>query len=155
MWKEFKEFAMKGNVVDLAIGVVIGGAFGKIVTSLVNDIIMPIVGRLVGKVDFSNLYINLSGQQFNSLQEAQAAGAATINYGLFLNNLINFLIIAFSIFIVIKQINKLKDFTMKKEDAQAEAAEKDCPYCYTKIDIKATRCPNCTSVLEESSNQSS
>ena len=85
MWKEFKEFAMKGNVIDLAIGVVIGGAFGKIVTSLVNDIIMPVVGSLVGKVDFSNLYINLSGQQFNSLQEAQAAGAATINYGLFLN----------------------------------------------------------------------
>ena len=100
MWKEFKEFAMKGNVIDLAIGVIIGGAFGKIVTSLVNDIIMPVIGRLVGKVDFSNLYINLSGQQFNSLQEAQAAGAATINYGLFLNNLINFLIIAFSIFIV-------------------------------------------------------
>ena len=114
MWKEFKEFAMKGNVIDLAIGVVIGGAFGKIVTSLVNDIIMPVIFRLVGKVDFSNLYINLSGQQFNSLQEAQAAGAATINYGLFLNNLINFLIIAFSIFIVIKQINKLKNFTKKK-----------------------------------------
>lgn len=155
MWKEFKEFAMKGNVIDLAIGVVIGGAFGKIVTSLVNDIIMPVVGSLVGKVDFSNLYINLSGQQFNSLQEAQAAGAATINYGLFLNNLINFLIIAFSIFIVIKQINKLKNFTMKKEEVKVEATEKDCPYCYTKIDIKATRCPNCTSILEESSNQSS
>ncbi len=155
MWKEFKEFAMKGNVIDLAIGVVIGGAFGKIVTSLVNDIIMPVVGSLVGKVDFSNLYINLSGQQFNSLQEAQAAGAATINYGLFLNNLINFLIIAFSIFIVIKQINKLKNFTMKKEEVQVEATEKDCPYCCTKIDIKATRCPHCTSVLEEATNQSS
>lgn len=153
MWKEFKEFAMKGNVVDLAIGVVIGGAFGKIVTSLVNDIIMPVVGSLVGKVDFSNLYINLSGQQFNSLQEAQAAGAATINYGLFLNNLINFLIIAFSIFIVIKQINKLKNFTMKKEEVKVKATEKDCPYCYTKIDIKATRCPHCTSVLEEANNQ--
>ena len=153
MWKEFKEFAMKGNVVDLAIGVVIGGAFGKIVTSLVNDIIMPIVGSLVGKVDFSNLYINLSGQQFNSLQEAQAAGAATINYGLFLNNLINFLIIAFSIFIVIKQITKLKNFTMKKEEVKVKATEKDCPYCYTKIDIKATRCPHCTSVLEEANNQ--
>ena len=152
MWKEFKEFAMKGNVIDLAIGVVIGGAFGKIVTSLVNDIIMPVVGSLVGKVDFSNLYINLSGQQFNSLQEAQAAGAATINYGLFLNNLINFLIIAFSIFIVIKQINKLKNFTMKKEEVQVEATEKDCPYCCTKIDIKATRCPHCTSVLEEATN---
>ena len=152
MWKEFKEFAMKGNVIDLAIGVVIGGAFGKIVTSLVNDIIMPVIGRLVGKVDFSNLYINLSGQQFNSLQEAQAAGAATINYGLFLNNLINFLIIAFSIFIVIKQINKLKNFTMKKEEVKVEATEKDCPYCCTKIDIKATRCPHCTSVLEEATN---
>ncbi|UXZ09663.1 large conductance mechanosensitive channel protein MscL [Clostridium perfringens] len=152
MWKEFKEFAMKGNVIDLAIGVVIGGAFGKIVTSLVNDIIMPVVGSLVGKVDFSNLYINLSGQQFNSLQEAQAAGAATINYGLFLNNLINFLIIAFSIFIVIKQINKLKNFTKKKKEVKVEATEKDCPYCYTKIDIKATRCPHCTSVLEEATN---
>ncbi|AQW22562.1 large conductance mechanosensitive channel protein MscL [Clostridium perfringens] len=152
MWKEFKEFAMKGNVIDLAIGVVIGGAFGKIVTSLVNDIIMPVVGSLVGKVDFSNLYINLSGQQFNSLQEAQAAGAATINYGLFLNNLINFLIIAFSIFIVIKQINKLKNFTMKKEEVKVEATEKDCPYCCTKIGIKATRCPHCTSVLEEATN---
>ncbi|WP_415328619.1 large conductance mechanosensitive channel protein MscL [Clostridium perfringens] len=152
MWKEFKEFAMKGNVIDLAIGVVIGGAFGKIVTSLVNDIIMPVVGSLVGKVDFSNLYINLSGQQFNSLQEAQAAGAATINYGLFLNNLINFLIIAFSIFIVIKQINKLKNFTNKKEEVKVEATEKDCPYCCTKIDIKATRCPHCTSVLEEATN---
>ncbi|UBK91946.1 large conductance mechanosensitive channel protein MscL [Clostridium perfringens] len=152
MWKEFKEFAMKGNVIDLAIGVVIGGAFGKIVTSLVNDIIMPVVGSLVGKVDFSNLYINLSGQQFNSLQEAQAAGAATINYGLFLNNLINFLIIAFSIFIVIKQINKLKNFTMKKEEVKVEATEKNCPYCCTKIDIKATRCPHCTSVLEEATN---
>ena len=152
MWKEFKEFAMKGNVIDLAIGVVIGGAFGKIVTSLVNDIIMPVVGSLVGKVDFSNLYINLSGQQFNSLQEAQAAGAATINYGLFLNNLINFLIIAFSIFIVIKQIHKLKNFTMKKEEVKVEATEKDCPYCCTKIDIKATRCPHCTSVLEEATN---
>lgn len=149
MWKEFKEFAMKGNVVDLAIGVVIGGAFGKIVTSLVNDIIMPLVGRLVGKVDFSNLYINLSGQHYNSLQEAQAAGAATINYGLFLNNLVNFLIISFSIFIVVKQINKFKYFSMKKEEVEVKATEKDCPYCFTKIDIKATRCPNCTSTLEK------
>ncbi len=124
MWKEFKEFAMKGNVIDLAIGVVIGGAFGKIVTSLVNDIIMPVIGSLVGKVDFSNLYINLSGQQFNSLQEAQAAGAATINYGLFLNNLINFLIIAFSIFIVIKQINKLKNFTKKKKKLKLKLQKK-------------------------------
>lgn len=152
MWKEFKEFAMKGNVVDLAIGVVIGGAFSKIVTSLVNDIIMPVIGSLIGKVDFSNLYINLSGKEFNSLSEAQAAGAATINYGLFLNNLINFLIISFSIFIVIRQINRLRDFTTKKEEVEVKVTEKDCPYCLTKIDIKATRCPNCTSVLEDSQN---
>lgn len=152
MWKEFKEFAMKGNVVDLAIGVVIGGAFGKIVTSLVNDIIMPLIGSLIGKVDFSNLYINLSGKEFNSLSEAQAAGAATINYGLFLNNLINFLIISFSIFIVIRQINRLRTFTTKKEEVEVKTTEKDCPYCFTKIDMKATRCPNCTSVLNDSQN---
>ncbi|NME83994.1 large conductance mechanosensitive channel protein MscL [Clostridium sp. SM-530-WT-3G] len=152
MWKEFKEFAMKGNVVDMAIGVVIGGAFGKIVTSLVNDIIMPLVGSLIGKVDFSNLYINLSGQHFNSLQEAQAAGAATVNYGLFLNNLINFFIIAFSIFIVLKQANKIKSFAIKKEETEVKVTEKDCPYCFTKIDIKATRCPHCTSILEETNN---
>ncbi|GAA0069971.1 large conductance mechanosensitive channel protein MscL [Clostridium sardiniense] len=151
MWNEFKKFAMKGNVVDLAIGVVIGGAFGKIVTSLVNDVIMPIIGNLVGKVDFSNLYINLSGQHFNSLKEAQAAGVATINYGLFLNNVINFLIIAFSIFIVIRQINKFKDLTMKKKEVVVTT--KDCPYCFTEIDIKATRCPNCTSILENYNNK--
>lgn len=147
MWNEFKKFAMKGNVVDLAIGVVIGGAFGKIVTSLVNDIIMPLIGTLVGKVDFSNLYINLSGQHFNSLQEAKAAGVATINYGLFLNNIINFLIIAFSIFLVIRQINKLKDFAIKKEEVKPTT--KTCPYCFTEIPIEAVRCPHCTSKLSE------
>lgn len=152
MWKEFKEFAMKGNVIDMAVGVVVGGAFGKIVTSLVNDIIMPLVGSLIGKVDFSNLYINLSGKHFNSLQEAQAAGAATINYGIFLNNLINFFIIAFSIFIVLKQINKIKDFAIKKEETEVKVTEKNCPYCFTKIDIKATRCPHCTSILEEANS---
>ncbi len=147
MWEEFKKFAMKGNVLDLAIGVVIGGAFGKIVTSLVDDIIMPIVGSLVGKVDFSNLYINLSGTNFNSLKEAKAAGAATINYGLFLNNIINFLIIAFSIFIVIRQANKLRDFAIRKKKEEPPTSKK-CKYCFTEIDIKATRCPNCTSILE-------
>lgn len=151
MWKEFKKFAMKGNVVDLAIGVVIGGAFGKIVTSLVNDIIMPLIGNLVGKVDFSNLYINLSGQHFNSLKEAQAAGVATINYGLFLNNVINFLIIAFSIFIVIRQINRIKDLAIKKKEELPTT--KACSYCFTEIDIKATRCPNCTSILENYNNK--
>lgn len=147
MWKEFKKFAMKGNVIDLAIGVVIGGAFGKIVSSLVNDIIMPLVGRLVGKVDFSNLYINLSGTHYSSLQEAKTAGAATINYGIFLNNVINFLIISFSIFLVIKQFTKVKEIAGKKEEEKITS--KTCPYCYTEIHVDATRCPNCTSVLNE------
>ncbi|MDO5040140.1 large conductance mechanosensitive channel protein MscL [Clostridium sp.] len=147
MWNEFKKFAMRGNVVDLAIGVVIGGAFSKIVTSLVNDIIMPAVGSLVGKVDFSNLYINLSGKPYDSLKAAQAAGAATINYGIFLNNILNFLIIAFSIFIVIRQLNKIKDRAFRKEKATEEATTKDCPYCFTEINIEATRCPHCTSEL--------
>lgn len=143
MWKEFKKFAMKGNVLDLAVGVIIGGAFSKIVASLVNDIIMPIVGKLVGKVDFSNLYINLSGKEFSSLAEAKKAGVPTINYGLFINNIIDFLIIAFSIFIVIKQINRFR----KKEDAPITT--KKCQYCYTEIPIEAKRCPHCTSILEE------
>ncbi|WP_050607884.1 large conductance mechanosensitive channel protein MscL [Clostridium niameyense] len=151
MWDEFKKFSMKGNVIDLAIGVVIGGAFGKIVSSLVNDIIMPLVGRLVGKVDFSNLYINLSGTHYNSLQEAKAAGAATINYGIFLNNVINFLIISFSIFLVIKQFTKVKEITGKKEEQKTLV--KTCPYCYTEIHVDATRCPNCTSVLNEEITQ--
>ena len=113
MFKEFKEFAMKGNIVDLAVGVVIGGAFGKIVTSLVNDIVMPLVGILMGKVDFSNLFFALGNGDFKTIQEAKDAGVATINYGLFINNIIDFLIVAFSIFIVIKQINR---FSKKKEE---------------------------------------
>lgn len=145
MLKEFKEFAVKGNAVDLAVGVVIGGAFGKIVSSLVNDIIMPLVGRLLGKVDFSNFFINLSGGSYKTLADAKAAGAATINYGLFINNIIDFLIIAFSIFIVIKQINR---FTKKKEEP-APVKTKKCKYCCTEIAIEATRCPHCTSVLED------
>lgn len=151
MWEEFKKFAMKGNVLDLAIGVVIGGAFGKIVTSLVDDIIMPIVGSLVGRVDFSNLYINLSGENFNSLKEAKAVGAATINYGLFLNNVINFLIIAFSIFMVIRQTNKFKDLAIRKKKEELPTS-KICKYCFTEINIKATRCPNCTSILENNNS---
>lgn len=149
MWKDFKQFAMKGNVVDMAVGVVIGGAFGKIVTSLVNDIIMPLVGLLLGKIDFSNLYINLSGKDYPSLQAAKAAGAATINYGLFLNNLINFLIIAFSIFIAIREMNRLKNFAIKKKEEEFKVTEKECPYCFSKINVDATRCPHCTSILSE------
>lgn len=143
MLKEFKEFAMKGNIVDLAVGVIIGGAFGKIVTSLVNDIVMPLVGLLIGKVDFSNLFIALGDGEFKTILEAKNAGVATINYGLFINNIIDFLIVAFSIFIVIKQINK---FTKKKEEKPVENKKK-CPYCYSEIHIDAKRCANCTSEL--------
>ncbi|GEB30788.1 MULTISPECIES: large-conductance mechanosensitive channel protein MscL [Brevibacillus] len=145
MLKEFKEFALKGNVLDLAIGVVIGGAFGKIVTSLVNDIITPLIGLLLGKVDFTNLFITLSGGDFPTLAEAKKGGAATLNYGLFLNSVIDFLIIAFSIFIVIKQLNRFK---RKQEVVQAPVTTKECPHCITSIPIKATRCPHCTSMLD-------
>lgn len=145
MLKEFKEFALKGNVMDLAVGVVIGTAFGKIVSSLVNDIITPLMGLLLGKVDFSNLFINLSGIPHNTLAEAKKAGAATLNYGLFLNAIIDFFIIAFSIFMVIKQLNRFKK---KQEVAKGPETTKECPHCITSIPIKATRCPNCTSMLE-------
>jgi large conductance mechanosensitive channel len=142
--KEFKKFAMRGNVIDLAIGVIIGGAFGKIVTSFVNDILMPPVGLLLGKVDFSNLYINLSGGKYDSLAAAQEAGAATLNYGLFLNTVIDFVIIAFVIFLLVRQINKLE----KPAETPKEPTTKECPYCCSSIPIKATRCPACTSELK-------
>ncbi|MCK9444750.1 MAG: large conductance mechanosensitive channel protein MscL [Tissierellaceae bacterium] len=144
MLKEFKEFAVKGNVVDLAIGVIIGGAFGKIVTSLVNDMVMPVIGLLVGKVDFTNLFVSLDGSKFPSLAAAQEAGAATLNYGIFINTIIEFLIIAFSIFMVIKQLNKFKK---KEEVVEAAPTTKTCPYCFTEIHLDATRCPNCTSEI--------
>ncbi len=140
MLKEFKEFAMRGSMLDLAVGIIIGAAFGKIVTSLVNDIIMPPIGLLLGKVDFSNLFINLSGKTYNTLSEAKAAGAATINYGLFLNTVIDFLIVAFVIFFIIRQINRLK----RKQEAPP-VTTRECPFCYSAIPIKAMRCPNCTS----------
>lgn len=145
MLKEFKEFAVKGNVIDLAIGVIIGGAFGKIVTSLVNDMIMPVIGLLIGRVDFSNLFISLDGVDYPSLSAAQEAGAVTLNYGVFINTIIEFLIISFSIFIVIRQINRFK---RKEEKVEQVPTTKKCPYCYTDIHIEATRCPNCTSALE-------
>ncbi len=147
MWKEFKQFAMKGNVVDLAVGVVIGGAFGKIVSSLVSDIVMPLIGLLIGKHDFTNWFIALSSDKFSTLEQAKKAGVATINYGVFLNNVLDFLIIAFSIFIVIKQINR---FTRKKEAHEpAPAKTKLCKYCYSEIHVDATRCPHCTSEVED------
>lgn len=145
MWKEFKEFALKGNVVDLAIGVIIGGAFGKIVTSLVNDIIMPLIGILLGKVNFSNLFIVLGSGHFKTIDEATKAGVATLNYGTFINNVIDFLIIAFSIFLVVKQINR---FTKKKEVVTEAPKTKTCPFCITEINVKATRCPHCTAIVE-------
>ena len=144
MLKEFKKFAMRGNVIDLAIGVIIGGAFGKIVTSFVNDILMPPFGLLLGKADFSNLYISLSGEKYDSLAKAQEAGAATLNYGLFLNAVIDFVIISFVIFLLVRQINKLE----KPAETASAPATKECPYCYTSIPIKATRCPACTSELK-------
>lgn len=145
MWQEFKKFVMRGNVFDLAVGIVIGGAFGKIITSFVNDILMPPIGALLGKVDFSNLFISLTGEKYASLAAAQEAGAATINYGMFLNTVLDFLIVAFVIFLLIRQVNR-----MKREEPQAPAAPttKPCPYCFTDIPIKATRCPHCTSQLE-------
>jgi large conductance mechanosensitive channel len=142
MFKEFKEFIMRGNVLDLAVGIVIGAAFGKIVTSLVTDILMPPIGVVMGKVDFSNLFIDLSGHGYPSVAAAKAAGAATINYGLFLNTLVDFLIVAFVIFLVVKQANR-----MKRPAPVAAATTKECPFCHTNIPIPATRCPNCTSQL--------
>ncbi len=143
MLKEFRDFAIRGNVIDLAIGIIIGTAFGRIVTSLVSDIIMPPLGVLLGKVDFSNLYINLSGQTYASLADAKTAGAATINYGIFINTLIDFIIVAFVIFLLVRGINH-----MKKAPAPAAPSTKECPFCYTQIPVKATRCPNCTSELK-------
>ena len=145
MLKEFKEFAMRGNVLDMAIGIVIGAAFGKIVTSFVSDILMPPIGLLLGGVDFSNIFIVLSGGDYASLEEAKKAGAATWNVGLFINTVIDFLIIAFAIFLVVKAINNLK---RKEETAPPPPSEKACPFCATNIPIKATRCPHCTSQLE-------
>lgn len=147
MLKEFKEFISKGSVMDLAVGVIIGGAFSKIVSSLVDDIIMPIVGLLLGGADISNYFVTLDGGKYATLAEAQEAGAATLNYGLFLNRIIDFLIIAFVLFLIIKAINKARALT-KKPQAEAAPTTKVCPYCKSTIDINATRCPNCTSELK-------
>ncbi|HHQ48313.1 MAG TPA: large-conductance mechanosensitive channel protein MscL [Acidobacteria bacterium] len=144
MFKEFKEFVMRGNVMDMAIGIVLGGAFGKIVSSFVKDVLMPPLGMLMGNVNFTSLFIDLSGKGYATLAEAQKAGAPTINYGIFINTIIDFVIIAFAIFIVVRQINRLK----REEEAPAPApTTKTCPYCLSEIPIKATRCPHCTSEL--------
>jgi len=140
MLKEFRDFAMRGNVLDMAIGVIIGGAFGKIVSSLVSDVLMPPIGLLMGKVDFPSLFLNLSGTPQPSLAAAKAAGAPTINYGVFLQATFDFIIIAFVIFMLVKQVNRLK-----KPEPIAAPTTKDCPQCFSTIPIKATKCAHCTS----------
>ncbi len=144
MLKEFKAFAMRGNVMDLAIGVIIGSAFGKIVTSLVNDMLMPLIGLLLGKIDFANLFFALDGNTYKTLEDAKTAGAGTLNYGLFIQAIIDFLIIAFVIFLLVRAINR-----MKKTEVPAPAAPttKDCPFCTLPVSVNASRCPHCTSQL--------
>jgi large conductance mechanosensitive channel len=140
--KEFREFAFKGNMVDLAVGVIIGAAFGKVVSSLVNDILMPPLGLLLGKVDFSNLFINLGDRDYQTLSQAKAAGAPTINYGLFINHLIDFLIVAFTLFLIIRQINRIRR-TEEEEKVQG----KTCEFCFSEVHPDASRCPHCTSYI--------
>jgi large conductance mechanosensitive channel len=144
MLKEFREFALRGNVLDMAIGIIIGAAFGKIITSFVNDILMPPIGLLLGSVDFSNLFVSLSGQPYATLEEAQAAGAATINYGLFINTVLDFVIVAFVVFLFVRQVNRMR----REEEAPPAEPTKECPYCLSAVPLKATRCPHCTSELE-------
>lgn len=148
MLKEFKEFAMRGNVVDMAVGIIIGAAFGAIVKSLVSDIMMPPIGMILGNVDFSNLFLVLkdgtAAGPYLSLMEAQKVGAVTVNYGLFLNAVISFIIVAFAVFVLIRNINRLR-----KEEPAAEPNTRDCPFCLSAIPLKAKRCPHCTSELEK------
>ncbi|HPC73690.1 MAG TPA: large-conductance mechanosensitive channel protein MscL [Syntrophales bacterium] len=147
MLKEFKEFAMRGNVVDMAVGIIIGGAFGTIVKSLVDDILMPPIGLLLGNVDFSNIFMVIKAGKtagpYATLAEAKAAGAVTVNMGVFANSVISFLIVALAVFLLIRQINALK-----RAEVPAAPTTKDCPYCFSVIPVKATRCPNCTSELK-------
>ncbi len=149
MLKEFKEFAMRGNVIDMAVGIIIGGAFGTIVKSLVNDVIMPPIGLLLGGVDFADLFITLKqgvvAGPYLTLASAQEAGAVTISYGLFINAVISFLIVAFAVFLLIRSINRLK---REEEAPAAEPTERDCPFCLSSVPLKATRCSHCTSALE-------
>lgn len=148
MLKEFKEFAMRGNVVDMAVGIIIGAAFGTIVKSLVDDVIMPPIGLLLGNVDFGNLYLVLkdgaaAAAPYASLAEARMAGAVTLNYGVFINAVVSFVIVAFAVFMLVRTMNRLK----AQEAAPTEPTAKNCPHCFTAIPVKATRCPNCTSQI--------
>jgi large conductance mechanosensitive channel len=147
MWNEFKKFALKSNMIDLAIGVIIGGAIGKVVTSLVNDILMPPIGLILGHVDFSNLYINLSHTKYATFAAAKAAGAPTLNIGLFFNNIIDFLIVSLVIFVMVRGMNRMRELMDKKGAPAAARTTKVCPYCKSEIPVDATRCPHCTSHL--------
>ena len=151
MLKEFKEFALKGNVVDMAVGIVLGVAFGAIIKSLVDDLLMPPLGLVLGSADFTNLFMIIkegaSPGPFATLAEAQKAGAVTVNYGLFINTIVNFVIVAFALFLVIRNMNELRR-RMEKPEAEAAPDTKECPYCLSTIPVKATRCPNCTSELK-------
>ncbi len=142
--KEFKEFAMKGNVVDLAVGIIIGGAFQKIVTSLVNDVIMPPISILTGRIDFTNRFIALSGGDFKTIADAKAAGVPTFNYGMFLNNILDFLLVAFAVFLLVKYINRLR----RRPEAEQRPTTKNCIYCFNNIHIDAIKCPHCTADLK-------
>jgi large conductance mechanosensitive channel len=144
MLQEFKEFATKGNMFDMAVGIILGAAFGKVVSSMVNDILMPPIGKLMGHLDFSNFFINLSGTPYATLADAKKAGAAVISYGLFCNTLLEFLIAAFAVFLLIKQINRLR----RPAPAPAVPTTRECPFCVSAISLKATRCPNCTSQVQ-------
>lgn len=147
MWKEFKEFAFKGNVIDMAVGVMIGGAFGKIVTSVVNDLFTPILSLLTGRLNFENLFWAMDGGTYATVAEAQEAGAATLNYGMFLSTVLDFLLMAFCVFLFVKFINRMR--RQKEEPAAPEAPKPVCPFCRTEIDPEATRCPHCTSELSK------
>lgn len=144
MLKEFKKFALRGNMVDLAVGFIIGAAFGALVTSLVKDIIMPIISLFTGKLDFSNMFYAMDGNKYETIQAATDAGVATINYGVFITSVINFIILAFVVFLLVKAITKLR----KKEEEAVVVTTKKCPHCFTEIPLEATRCPNCTSELK-------
>jgi large conductance mechanosensitive channel len=143
MFKEFTKFAMRGNVLDLAVGIIIGAAFGRIVSSFVSDVLMPVVGLFLGKVDFTNLFLNLSGINYPTIAAAKAAGAATLNYGMFINSVVDFLIVAFAIFLLVTQVNRMWP------KPQAATTTKECSYCFSSIHSKALRCPNCTSELDK------
>jgi len=146
MFKEFKEFAVRGNVLDLAVGLVIGAAFGKIVTSLVNDVLMPPLGLLIKRVDFKELFVNLSGVPYRTIAEAKAAGAPTLNYGLFLNTILEFVIVAFAIFLIVRTANRMRQ--------QPSPSTQECAFCHMSIPLAAVRCPHCTSQLQAGGGKS-